>query len=408
MLELLKCPLCCCDTSDSLLSLSAGNFSGSSLYEEIKVASCFECGHIYNKLTKQEVVGLVDYYNKEYSPITLNTSNTTGDLPGSKNKNTYLRHNHLIDFVSSHIDQRSRILDIGCALGGLLHILQERGFTELHGIDMTEHYVTQAKLDTKFVISQGQAESIPYSEDSFELLFLDQVLEHTIDPRQVFIEAKRVLIQGGYFCIGVPDAARYKSTYFFDYFWFLMREHIQHFDLDHLQYVAELEGFELVDYKRTEHDMVSASMVLPNLNVLFKLKDEDADSSLPVPKARYDLRDDLIDYFSDESKRLNSRCDLFNTLSDQNTPLYFWGIGREFTYLYENLALSKECISGLIDTNEFKQRELMVDGLKISSPALLDQAKDNSAVVITAVAHTSAIKQTLAAMNFKGTVLEIA
>ena len=56
--------------------------------------------------------------------------------------------------------------------------------------------------------------------------------------RRFFREAKRVLADDGYLCIGIPDASRYDKMYFFDFFWFLIREHIQHFDIEHLKLLA--------------------------------------------------------------------------------------------------------------------------------------------------------------------------
>ena len=52
---------------------------------------------------------------------------------------------------------------------------------------------------------------------------MDQVLEHLLHPRKVFQEVKRVLKNGGYFCLGVPNAQEYANSYIFDFFWFLLQ-----------------------------------------------------------------------------------------------------------------------------------------------------------------------------------------
>lgn len=49
-----------------------------------------------------------------------------------------------------------------------------------------------------------------------------------------------------------------------------MREHIQHFDLTHLEFLANSEGFELVNFSFANMPMMSEKMILPNLNVVFK------------------------------------------------------------------------------------------------------------------------------------------
>jgi len=100
-------------------------------------------------------------------------------------------------------------------MGGFLDYLHVKGIKSLSGIDPTKKYVNYAKQKGNYTIKLGSAESIPFEDNRFDLLVMDQVLEHLLEPRKAFQEAKRVLVDGGLFCIGVPDASRYDKTYFF-------------------------------------------------------------------------------------------------------------------------------------------------------------------------------------------------
>ena len=113
--------------------------------------------------------------------------------------------------------------------------------------------------------------AIPLDDNAIDLIVMDQVLEHVVDLRKAFKEASRVLDRDGVLCISVPDASRYNEKYLFDFYWFLLREHVQHFDIEHLKLLAIQEGFELVTHSQYETKLVSDKMILPVLTVVFRL-----------------------------------------------------------------------------------------------------------------------------------------
>jgi hypothetical protein len=87
--------------------------------------------------------------------------------------------------------------------------------------------------------------------------------------------------------------------------------------------------------------------------------------------------------------------------------LYAWGIGREFLYLYASAGLKNCNLIGLIDTNSLKQSTFSVEGKSIHDKIILKEAPANSALLITAIAHTSPIKKVLFEMGYQGQIVEI-
>lgn len=80
------------------------------------------------------------------------------------------------------------VLDIGAGAGGLLHELRRRGHTgRTAGIDPNP-------LDG---VQQGTAQSLPYPEASFDVVFLLRVLAHIPEPALALAEARRVLRPSG-------------------------------------------------------------------------------------------------------------------------------------------------------------------------------------------------------------------
>lgn len=400
--ELLKCPICSSSIAINMLKLNCGNFDDSLLYPTVKVNACGQCGHVYNRLLPDEIVGLMKYYDEEYAPTNIGSTNQTGDRPGSNDKNTLERYDRLYDVLSKYINIDVRVLDVGCAMGGFLDYLHAKDFKILFGTDPTPKYVDCAKLKGNYSIKLGSAESIPFADNSFDLLVLDQVLEHLVEPRKAFQEASRVLVDGGLFCIGVPDASRYDGAYFFDYYWFIMREHVQHFDFEHLKLMAEMQGFELVGFSKNETPMMSEKMILPNLNVIFRLTGKR--SEIKVTEKCFSLTRKIKKYVANEFERLNEKKALIHRLVESQRPLYAWGIGREFLYLYESAGLKKCAIAGLIDVNHYKQKIFTVAGKRIIPETVLKEATVDSVLIISAIAHVDAIKADLLKLGYKGEI----
>lgn len=405
------CPVCNHNRSQMLLKLDCGNFDNSPLYETVRVKSCEKCGHIYNDLSKEEYTGLLKYYNEEYAPININSGDKEGDRPGSYNSYTMMRYSQLIAQIGKFIDYKSKILDVGCAGGGFLSFLQKRGYSNLFGIDFTEKYIMEAGKNSKFILKPGSAEQIPFENKSFDIIIIDQVVEHLLNPRKFFQEAKRILKDKGLVFVGIPDSSKYNEYYIFDFYWFLLREHIQHFDLPHLTRLAESEGFELVEYTHNESPMMSNTMILPNLNAVFAYNGKAANDYFLDKGSNKDLNTLIYrtsDYIKQENSTFGARSQRVELVAKSGRPVYIWGIGREFLFLYTNASLNNCKIITLLDSNLYKQSACTVSGMKINDVSMLQSVSARDAfLAITAFGHSGKIKQAAAKMGFNGEFADI-
>ena len=398
------CPLCRSKNGKIVLNLNCGNFDNSTLYKNAVVKSCDNCGHIYNRLSEKDFNGLNKYYNCEYAQTNLASVDKIGDRPGSSNYFTIKRFEQIYGKIKNYLTADSVVLDVGCAMGGFLSYLKSQGISGLYGIDLSENYVKHAGKNKDLAVKLGNADDIPYENNKFHMLFMDQVLEHLVNPRMVFREAGRVLKQGGYFCIGAPNAQRYSEYYIFDFYWFIMREHIQHFDIHHLIFLAESEGFELVDYTESDSYMMSETMVLPNLNAVFKFTGK-TQNIIKDDKLKI-VAGDTVKYIEKEYGRLKLKIKLIDELIKTQRPVFIWGIGREYLYLNENTNLRNCNIKGLLDINRFKQKEFSISGRKIEDVAKVSKSDRNSSLLITAVAHEDKIKEHALRLGFKGDIID--
>lgn len=400
----MKCPICASRNQESIFSLNAGNFDTSRLYQTIVVVSCKECGHVFNKLRPKDINQLSEFYNQEYAPSNVSSKHLAGDRPGSTDSLSRARYKNLLQFMKPYVRTDSRILDGGCAAGGFLQFLTKKGFSKLYGIDISSVYAKTAARLTRAIVKQGSVESIPFGVHSFDCIVVDQVLEHLINPGVVFAEARRTLAPDGLLCISVPDAARYEEDYFFDYYWFLLREHVQHFDLQHLQMLAAQYGFELVAHSATKSPMMSRDMILPALNVVFRVRSTNVRA--PAGRERYLLRRQLHSYIASNDKRHAQKVRALQQLAQMQAPLYVYGMSREFLYLYE-AGLKKCKIAALVDDTPFKQKNYTVGGKPIRNRSILARASSDALVLITSFAHIAQMKRNLKEISYAGKVVSL-
>jgi 2-polyprenyl-3-methyl-5-hydroxy-6-metoxy-1,4-benzoquinol methylase len=102
----------------------------------------------------------------------------------------------------------SKLLDLGCGTGRLTIPLAKRGY-DVYGTDINSDVVSIARdkaqegnVSAHFTVAQ--AETLPFSDDIFEICIADSVLEHVADWKKTLDEVARVLKKGG---IAYFDAA---------------------------------------------------------------------------------------------------------------------------------------------------------------------------------------------------------
>jgi pseudaminic acid biosynthesis-associated methylase len=79
----------------------------------------------------------------------------------------------------------ARILEVGCNLGNQLLLLQQLGYSNLHGVDVQSHALEMAGFRTRNVnLVQASSFALPYPHKYFDLVFTSGVLIH-ISPENI-------------------------------------------------------------------------------------------------------------------------------------------------------------------------------------------------------------------------------
>lgn len=108
------------------------------------------------------------------------------------------------ELIASLTAPSDAILDVGCGNGGILRDLKARGYTDLHGMEISEYAIRRLGQDG-IAMHFGRLPAIPLPDAAFDAVIASQVLEHIIRRRRFLAEIARVLKPGGQAFIFVPD-----------------------------------------------------------------------------------------------------------------------------------------------------------------------------------------------------------
>lgn len=101
-----------------------------------------------------------------------------------------------------------RALDIGCAGGAFLKVLEDRGW-EVYGTDISDSGGNEYALDIRY----GDLVDIQYPSGFFDAITAWAVFEHLHDPMKYFREVHRILKPGGHFVFLVTNFNSIHSRY---------------------------------------------------------------------------------------------------------------------------------------------------------------------------------------------------
>lgn len=97
------------------------------------------------------------------------------------------------------------VLDIGCGPGHLVYSFRELGCAA-YGLDISEHAISHAREEVRgyLVRTDANSGSLPFRNDSFDLITLTQSMEHLARIDHVISEIGRILKPGGIVFVTTP------------------------------------------------------------------------------------------------------------------------------------------------------------------------------------------------------------
>jgi len=109
-------------------------------------------------------------------------------------------------YQKTSINNAGRVLEVGCGTGAILKELATRNNLHVHGLDLDPQRLNEARSRIPAIYTCGDAQALPYPENSFDISFCHYLLLWVKDPLQALAEMKRVTRPGGHvLAMAEPD-----------------------------------------------------------------------------------------------------------------------------------------------------------------------------------------------------------
>lgn len=374
------CPLCDATTVRLLHEQHLLQPAGAPLPSKYGIAACTICGFVYADTPGSQRD--YDSYYARYSKYE-DSSVATGGLHTDQDKK---RFTILADRIAGRIAKDAPVLDVGCANGGLLAALKERGFTRLHGLDGAADCVSAIRRMGFKSYQLGLSALNDFSPaQRFDFIVLSHVLEHLVDIKPVMLAIRKLLSPNGLIYLETPDASRYSASDFVP-FYFFDSEHINHFDEDHLGYLGDAIGLSPIETGSSELELVSEK----HYPVCWAWLSDQEDCGPNGPLDNNKLGDAIQSYVAQCTR--SSIYPVLEELSGKGTRIIIWGAGS-FAQRALCTESAKRCnIIGIVDTDRNKQG-LSFASHRVRSPEYLQEVDGEFVVVVAAAIAYEAIAE---------------
>jgi 2-polyprenyl-3-methyl-5-hydroxy-6-metoxy-1,4-benzoquinol methylase len=330
---------------------------GISFLESYDVVSCEQCGFVYAANIPEQADFDAYYINaNKYEHEIEQPDIITG------------KYEYIIqEVIRFNVDKTAPIADIGCARSELLRSLQNKGFSNLTGIDPSIKNIEYLKSKGINGI-HATIKNIDASKQ-YEIVFFLSVLEHIRDLHQTLKTLYAVTATNGIIVICVPNMAVPAPN----------ELPYQEFSREHINYFTEIS--------------LSNLMMQHGFNAIF-IKKEGGELAGFFRKQSTAIRKDssgerAIQYYIEQSK--NYEDEIYTHLRQySDIPVIIWGLGTFTQRLLAKKILKN--ITALVDSNP-KYAGKKYNNIDIISPSELKKHKEPVLLAVSlryidAIIHT--------------------
>ena len=232
------CPVCAQTGSRLLFQQRFASLSAVSFLSGYTVVVCERCGAGFADGIPPQAV--FDAYYRDLSKYEYSNRGGKESLADEQRFDDITRT--LADAIPS---ADARILELGCATGGLLARLSHAGFPKVQGLDPSPGCAQAAWELYQIPVFASSLFDVPAEPGSYDFIILVGVLEHVEDLQLALQNLKTLLAPGGRVYAEVPDGSRMAGRPDAPYQEFSV-EHINFFSSASLTNLLELNGFKTV------------------------------------------------------------------------------------------------------------------------------------------------------------------
>lgn len=231
LIDRIKCDICNSEKSTNFLKYPE--------YPGLKIVKCKRCGFVYvTPIPNLETIKQQNIY-------------TDFDRLYQKNRNSKkVILYQIIVLLRKCGKTEGDLLDVGCNVGYFLDIARTHGY-RTSGIDINPDFIEYTKSRKHKTIC-GTLSQANIEKDSYDVVVMLEMLEHTISPSCELKEAKRVLKNNGILVVEVPNTVfhllkgKFEKLIKSEVVGLNPTRHYNHFTHKTIKRFMEGEGFEVL------------------------------------------------------------------------------------------------------------------------------------------------------------------
>ncbi len=389
-----SCPICSETRGDVLHRQEFCVFEDYPLPASYDVVSCVKCGMVYADTPAPQ-----SHYDEFYAACSIYqhpAESSAGSTPAWDLARLEEAANIYEPLIPS---PDSRILDVGCANGGLLQALRRRGFRSLAGVDLSPACVENTRHHG-FTAHCGASGRLPFALRRFDVVILTAVLEHIVDVKGAIDSVVDSCAENGKLIIEVPDAARYADFVHAPLQEF-NTEHINHFSRASLLNLMGQFGFSPILEKSWTMKGPSG-LDFPCLDVAYQRTagvvhtgEWAVESGFVASIQRY------IDLSTEQMKRLDRQ--LRDALSS-SPQVILWATGQLAMKLLCDTSLKDAGILACVDGNQVNHGRTL-RGARVLAPDELRSS--GTPILITTLLHEPEIRARIGSLGLTNPVISL-
>jgi 2-polyprenyl-3-methyl-5-hydroxy-6-metoxy-1,4-benzoquinol methylase len=152
--------------------------------------------------------------------------------------------------IETYRPRKGRLIDVGCATGVLLDIALARGW-DAEGIDVSAFAVAHCRA-RGLRVHEGEVTSARLTPGSYDVIVMDDTIEHLTDPRRILRTLHALLAPGGLLTMNTPNESGWlRFGMRRHWFHYKPQEHLYFFTPATLGRLLHESGFEVLATRRS-------------------------------------------------------------------------------------------------------------------------------------------------------------
>jgi 2-polyprenyl-3-methyl-5-hydroxy-6-metoxy-1,4-benzoquinol methylase len=356
------CPICESRSSRLLYPQRFHALQGATLLTGFDLVSCERCGCGFADRIPDQAD--FDAYYRDLSKYEY------GSRGGLESEHDLARFAAMADIIQRHLPSaEARILDVGCATGGFLSILKQRGYAHVLGLDPSPACSEAANRLYGIRVLTGTLGVFPPGEKRFDFLILVGVVEHVRDLAGLLTCVSQWIKPAGMVYIEIPDASNFQASRNAPFQEFSI-EHINYFGTRSLRNLMSRNGFTELYVEQCVREANHGTMA-PVVGAVYQHSVTEISELVGDDATEPALRA----YIASSRAAEDHERQIIARLVEERKPLIVWGVGTHTLRLLATSRLPEANIVTFVDSNTKIQGKLINDVPIIAPSALAGRSE---------------------------------